>query len=115
MKVQKIIDRLQKAQAADELMYEVLNDVFYEKTVSEIYAQLWDAYLTLAVGDDWDVFAKLVGNKKAESGEFITDGICRALCYDFDAKEVKSLVDEGWAFIFEKSMLEPEIDFKKYT
>lgn len=114
MKIKKIIKKIKKAQKADDKLFGMLNESLYDQTAGLVYGQLWDAYLSLVVGDDWDWYADQVGNAVSAEGGFIVDRIVQALCYDFNAEEVESLVSEGWAVIFEQS-IEPEIDYKEFT
>lgn len=95
MKLGKIIKLMKKVQAADDKLYEIFTEKFYDETVNVIYGAMWQCALSAAVGMDWDDFCKAMNRARLESGEFLEDAIPRAICWDHDAKEARRLIRLG--------------------
>ena len=115
MKISEIIKNIKVAQKADQSLYKTLSVDYYCATVSEIYDRMWIAYLSLAVGDEWEWYKHQVGRAISKDGGYIIDNITSALCWDYRAGKAKKNIEEGWEFIFEKSMLHPALDYKEYS
>ena len=95
MKLHKIIKLMKKAQKADDNLYEIFTEKFYDENIGPLYGIMWQCVLSAAVGMDWEDFCKAMNRARTPEGRFLEDEIPKAICWDHDVKEARRLIRLG--------------------